>query len=133
MERVATILRFLQLYSHIAHNMVSGATFFEDHSFLGGLYPAYESEYDDVVERMIGLGMTVDLFKVQHKAVEMLDRVSFSNAKQAFQTILDSEKKLASEIETEAKLKPSQGTLQTLGTIAENSEVRQYKLKQRLA
>ena len=41
-----TILRFLQFYTHNAHNLLRGPTFFQDHEFLGELYPAYEVDYD---------------------------------------------------------------------------------------
>mgnify|MGYP001605842147 CR=1 FL=1 len=64
MEEVAKTLRFMQFYAHEAHNLCSGDTFFSDHDHLGGLYSAYEGEYDSVIERMVGLEIKVDIAKV---------------------------------------------------------------------
>jgi len=139
MEKVAIFLRFLQLYSHICHNLVKGCTFFQDHEFFGELYPAYEVEYDNVVERMIGLGKHTDLFSINREASEMLGRVEFQDACQAFKVLLRTEGLLCSEIESTVTPRPMehphgdllQGTIQMLGNIADASEVRQYKMKQR--
>lgn len=131
MTKVAILLRFAQFYAHIAHNLVSGYTFFEDHEFFGTLYKDYESAYDSVVERMIGLGEKVDLFKLQPQACEMLGKVKFTNTKQAIQELLKIEKALVSTVETEIKGK-SQGTIQLLGDIANFSEMRQYKMNQKI-
>jgi len=141
MEKIATYLRFLQLYAHICHNLVSGPTFFADHEFLGELYPAYEGEYDSVVERMIGLGMKPNLFAITKDAAAMLDRVGNKNINEAFKNLLKIEKLLCDVIEKEVTPSPmahphtnmKQGTIQMLGNIADASEVRQYKMNQRIS
>ena len=141
MNKIAILLRLLQFYSHIAHNLSSGETFFQDHEFFGGLYPEYEKAYDSVVERMIGLGEKVDLFKIQSQAVEMLSKIKFTNNKQAIQELLKLEKALVSTIDKFVVPTPmshphstiSQGTSQLAGDLADRSESRQYMMNQRIA
>lgn len=131
MDKIAFILRYLQLYAHQAHNLVKGQTFFQDHDFLGELYPVYEAEYDSVVERSIGLGKPVNIQKVNILAAKELPLDSSLNNMKCFQSILESEKYLCSQIEQSIK-GASQGTIQLLGDIADKSEMRQYKLQQRI-
>lgn len=143
MNKVAQLLRFLQFFSHISHNLSYGEEFFEDHAFFGELYPAYEGEYDSVVERMIGLGQKPDLYSIHSSACEMLSKVKFTNNMQAIRDILRVEKALVEEIEQLILPSPmshphggpkplTQGTVQMLGNIADKSEVRQYKMNQKL-
>ena len=75
MKDLAIHLRYLQLVAHNAHNEVAGPTFFANHEFLGELYPAYETAYDAVVERIIGLGKPVDLCQVQVDAAAKLPKM----------------------------------------------------------
>jgi DNA-binding ferritin-like protein len=121
----------MQLYAHNAHNLVSGRTFFEDHAFLGELYATYEAAYDSVVERMIGLSMEINLAEVQKKAAGMLEKITNPTGDTIFNCVLECERTLCKTIETEVSGK-TQGTIQLLGDIANASEVRQYKLNQRL-
>lgn len=135
MKEIAILLRLLQLYSHNAHNLVKGSLFLQDHDFLGELYPQYESEYDSIIERMIGLGQSVDLVEVQALAVEQLKSLpSMSQEnKESFMLILDMEKSLCSLVEAMiVGMKPSEGTKQLLGDVCNKSEMRQYKLNQRV-
>lgn len=143
MEKVATVLRFLQFYSHLGHNLVKGDTFFEDHDFLGGLYPVYEAAYDSVVERMIGLGLNPNFDNIHKTASDMLAKAAWRDTKQGLAFILTTEKTLTNLIEKEVTPNPmthphggekplTQGTIQLLGDIANASEVRQYKLGQKL-
>ena len=98
MKELAILLRMMQLYSHNAHNNAGGPTFFEDHKFLGKLYPQYEADYDSVVERIIGLyGVAaLDLHKVQEQAILMQDTMPAlqPDNKIYFATILECEHKL---------------------------------------
>jgi DNA-binding ferritin-like protein len=132
MEKLATILRSLQLYSHQAHNLIRGQTFFQDHEFLGEIYPAYETDYDDVVERCIGTGEKIDIKAVNKQAAENLPSDSLLTVDFCFARLLTNEKLLCKQIE-EVTPKVSIGTQQLIGEIANKSEVRQYKLKQRTA
>lgn len=126
---LVTQLRQMQFYAHICHNTLGGETFFQDHSFLGDLYSAYEDAYDAVVERMIGTEEEINLLKIHADAVKNLEEPG--GYKEAFKQILKFEETLCATIEQIAP-KCSQGTMQLLGGFADDSEMRQYKLKQRL-
>lgn len=129
---LVSLLRMLQLYTHNAHNLLGGPTFFQDHEFLGELYPVYESEYDSIVERIIGLGKEIDLISTQQQAVDALKKCSQPKSyKDCYAEILKYEQMLCSMVEKLVK-DSSQGTIQLLGDAANKSEMRQYKIKQRL-
>lgn len=133
MDKIAAHLRTMQLYAHACHNVVSGPHFLDYHDYLGELYPVYEGLYDDVVERIIGLGNPINIAKITADAAKAFQAENF--ALQApdfmFLTILKHEKDLCSLIEKEYKA-GSIGTQQFLGDICDKSEMRQYKLKQLL-
>lgn len=135
MESIAILLNFLQLYSHNAHNLVKGPVFFSDHDFLGELYSEYETDYDDIVERMVGLGMPIKLVGIRLEAVKLLSslpEVEKEN-KDYFKNILSLEKQLCKKIEEFIAGNPvSEGTKQLLGDLCNKSEKRQYKLLQRI-
>jgi DNA-binding ferritin-like protein len=138
MHTLASFFRFLQQFAHVAHHMTFGCTFFEDHEFLGELYGEYEEAFDNVVERMVGLGKltsVADRLKIDAKAADILsktDAEDFTEAEDWFETLYDLEKELCNEIEKLAKGKVSQGTLNLLAQFADDSEKRQYKLGQRI-
>jgi DNA-binding ferritin-like protein len=131
MKKLATHLRCMQLYTHNAHNMCKGDTFYADHETLGELYPVYEAAYDGVVERMIGLGKEIDLASVQKEAADMCSQkgvaTSFSDA---FKNILECEKELCKVLD-EANEGASLGTQNFVQGLADQSEMRQYQLQQR--
>jgi DNA-binding ferritin-like protein len=131
MHNTAIILRALQLYAHNAHNLAKGKTFLQDHEFLGELYPAYESEYDSLIERMIGLGEEPDLNDITTQAATAAAANGFSDNETAFGVLLVTEKELCASIDKEME-GASNGTQNLLQTIADNSEMRQYKLNRRL-
>ena len=138
MHTLASLFRFLQQFAHVAHHMTFGCTFFDDHKFLGKLYGEYEEAFDSVVERMVGLGKiksVADRLKIDAKAAGILaktDASEFTCAEDWFETLLDLEKELCREIEKLASGKVSQGTLNLLAQLADDSEQRQYKLGQRV-
>lgn len=132
LEELATILKGMNFYAHQAHNLVQADTFMQDHSFLSDLYEKYDSDYDDVVERSIGLGQAVDIAKVTKDAADILDSETKMEPSEAIgmllvyeQTLCDSVKEMMSEV--------SPGTQQLIGEIANQSEIRQYKMRQRLS
>lgn len=133
MNELAIYLRMMQFYSHICHNATSGTTFFEDHAFFGELYAAYETAYDDVVERCIGLGVSIDLFKLHQSAVNMLEAHKGIKAdpKSMFKGVLEQENNMLKLIEL-AIPKATEGTKQFLGNLYDQSEMRKYKLGQRV-
>ena len=126
---LAALLRYMQFYAHVAHNMCSGPTFVSDHPFLAELYGAYEEEYDGVIERMIGLGEKINLAEIHKMAAKDLEVPQ--SFEQAFKELMVCEKSLCKACEALAK-DASLGTENMLAGIADKSEMRQYKLKQRL-
>lgn len=126
---IASILRYMQFLGHLGHNLLGGQTFFQDHAFLADLYAAYEAHYDDIVERMIGTGEEIDLVKVQKDAVSGLKDPKSYEA--CFKELLDCEVELCNMIEKLVE-GSSQGAANLLQDLADKSEKRQYKLKQRL-
>lgn len=137
MKELASILRALQLYSHNAHNYVQGPSFFQDHEFLGELYPEYESDYDDMIERIIGLygSDSLDLNIILDMAVSKLRSYPIKADLNSvyFEAILHCEKELCDHVEKLVKVSGvTQGSIQLITEIANKSEIRQYKLKQRI-
>lgn len=134
MSSIATLLRALQFLAHRAHNVIKGPTFFEDHKFFGKLYPDYEAAYDDIIERIIGHGTeTISISKINKTAAEMSSVSPDETKADAFlRIILKGEKDLCALIEKAAP-KATQGTQNLLQGICDNSEKRQYQIKQRLS
>lgn len=133
MENLAIILRSLQLAAHSYHNLIKGESFFADHSFLGDLYGAYESAYDSVIERMIGTkGLhPAELLDIQKKAVDLLKTVApIDVPKNIFETLLEGEKRICFHC---AQINGSLGTMNLVAQLADDSEVRIYKMQQRLS
>lgn len=132
LNKLASDFRFLQFYAHNAHNLIKGSTFFQDHGFLGELYPIYEGIYDGIIERMIGLGEKVDLIEINEVAFNTMKKSGTSdNPSKIFGDLLQGEKYVCREIE-KMLADYSEGTRQMLGNICDQSEMRQYKLKQRI-
>jgi DNA-binding ferritin-like protein len=131
MENIAIILRFLQLYAHQAHNLAKGQTFFSDHEFFNKLYHEYEEEYDSIVERCLGLGISCDIRKVNNAAAKNLPDDNSLQTEKCLAEILKQEKNLCAQIEG-FYLNMSVGSQQLIGSIADNSEKRQYFIKRRL-
>jgi DNA-binding ferritin-like protein len=135
MNELAVSFRTLQFFAHNCHNLAKMVAFFADHDYLGDLYSKYESEYDSIVERMIGKNMPIDLVETQSQAADRLKMLPavFKDNGEMFGTILSLEKELCQKIEQFlAKNKVSQGILQLLGEQVNQSEMRQYKLQQRI-
>lgn len=135
MEELAIMFRFAQLYTHNTHNLVARVPFFQDHEFLGELYPTYESDYDDIIERMIGKGTTPDLVQIQIIAADHLKQYpsTMKENSDCFNTLLMIEKSLCSHMETLIKQGAlSQGTINLLADKCDKSEMRQYKIGQRI-
>jgi DNA-binding ferritin-like protein len=131
-------LRAMQLFTHHAHNLVSRAVFFQDHDFFGEVYPQLESDYDSVIERVIGLqgeGQLAlqQLLQAVVAKIASAPSVGVKENKVFFEYLLQQEQELCKLIEEICKMPGvSQGTIQTIATIGEKSEIRQYKIKQRV-
>jgi DNA-binding ferritin-like protein len=135
MKELAIFLRMMQLYTHNAHNLVEKSLFFQDHDHLGGLYSTYEDAYDGVIERIIGLAdsSVINLVEIQVAATTLLKSLPAKEVENSayFQKINEMEIKLRAHI---AQIYPqsSIGTQQMIGDLADKSEQRSYKLKQRV-
>lgn len=135
MLELAIHLKLMHIYSHAAHNSISGPTFLSDHDFFGELYEKREEEYDAVVERYIGLYNTINFKQIETEALNKFHsmQLDFKSGVNYFQQQLMLEKQLCDIIEQYATSgKYSQGTIQMIGNIADQSEMYQYKIKQRI-
>lgn len=132
-------LRFMQLFAHAAHNLVSGPTFAPDHDFFGAAYEQHEADFDSTVERVIGkYGEShIDFAQLTSDAAAKLASIKPSSRQSNddfFKVQLENEEKLCSMVDQLCQSKNlSEGIRQMLGNMADLSEVRQYKIKQRLA
>lgn len=131
LKNLAIVLRAAQLYSHAAHNLISGESFFADHSFAGDVYGAMESAYDSVVERAIGTGEKLDLLAMNVSAAKLVADCKTGTVSDIFEQLLENESSLRREIES-AHDGASAGTINMLDQLSDDSEVRTYKIKQRL-
>lgn len=135
MNELAILLKALNIYGHVAHFLCSRIVFMQDHVFLGEIYEAAEDDYDSVVERCIGLGIKVDIQDINVKAAAKAASIKVGDDNSAkLASVLSLEQEIVAMIEKLRKSGTlSLGTETLLGDIASGSEIRQYKLKQRLA
>lgn len=132
MKELAITARAAQLIAHQMHNEVTGCSFFSDHEFLGELYGTYEGIYDDVIERMIGLGITPNISEINRSAMaEYLQYdITEMDCCDMFETLLGVEENIRKWAEAADKT-ATYGSRNFLQGIADDSEKRVYKLKQR--
>jgi len=130
-KELAIVLRSAQFYAHHAHNIAKGATFFEDHEFFGELYSAYEEAYDGVIERMIGLDQNPSIDEIGMQAMKMASGHKSSANRDCFEYLLEFEQTIV-EMCKRFNGSASLGTQNMLQGLADHSEMRQYKIKQRL-
>jgi DNA-binding ferritin-like protein len=121
----------MQFLYHNFHNLASGPSFFSDHAFFGDSYSAIESNYDSVIEIVIGDGNIPDLKLLHFNAVKIMAELNSED--NFFNSGLVAEKTLQSLIESISKENIDQGTTNLIGAIAESSKTRTYKIKQRIA
>lgn len=134
MDQLATLFRAAQFYAHAAHNFAKGATFYQDHEELGELYGAYEEAYDSVVERMIATGEPFSVQQILTNAAAEANRYpdpSTFSQQTSFQTLFSLEQKIRLAIETVIAAQ-TLGTQNLLQDLADQSEMRSYKIGQRL-
>ena len=130
-------LRAMNLFSHSAHNLVDGINFFSDHAFFGDAYSAHDSAYDDVAERTIGT-LGEDSLRLENIAagaaikLKGCPSVGVKENSAFYQYLLQMEQNLCIMIQATIQAGASEGTKQMLGNICDTSEMRQYKIKQRL-
>jgi DNA-binding ferritin-like protein len=131
-------LRAMQMYTQQAHNLCGRVPFFQDHEFFSETYEQLESDYDSVFERTVGLygeQSSLELSNlVSLVSSKLKDKSTIGQKENSiyFSTLLEMEKELCVLIEKKVTSKASEGTKQLIGEIANKSEMRQYKIKQRL-
>lgn len=139
--------RALNLIYHHMHNVASGHSFFADHAELALMYAAVDADYDSVAERRIGLGNAFsasDAANVVAEAAELLkalpeaetitiatQEISTPSINAMFSFAMQLESEYVRELKS-AESGMSAGTINMLQGLADLSEVRQYKIGQRL-
>lgn len=137
MKELICLLRAMQLYAHSCHNLVKGQGFHSDHAFFGDVYSDIEGDFDSVVERSIGLygdahmNLQECLSSVMSKLADAPSVGAESN-KVYYEHQLKMEDKLTGLIKQIIAAGVSPGTEQLIGNIADKSEMRKYKIKQRI-
>lgn len=137
MKELLVLLRAMQIYSHSAHHLCKGTSFFSDHEFFGDTYSALESDYDDVAERIIGLYGEQPL-QLQPLLVAVTQKltdapsIGVQDNKEFFIHQLKMEESLCGLIKKIIDAGVTPGTDQLIGEICNKSESRQYKIKERL-
>jgi DNA-binding ferritin-like protein len=130
-------LRALQLATQHFHNLCKGSTFHEDHAFFGDLYEKLESDYDSVIERIIGTEGESSL-EIQQlisnvsKAMAGAPSIGKSNL-EFYIYSYDKLEKIKAKLSALCKQSgTSEGTKQLLGGIADEYEVICYKMQRRM-
>jgi DNA-binding ferritin-like protein len=138
MLELAVLLKCLNMYSHKAHHVVARAVFLQDHEFLAEIYSKADSDYDNVIERFIGLNSTeaLDEQSVLSQAVQKCGTYPLKGVKENKDLLVSCLKQIQEingKIEVLCKASgTTQGTIQMIGDIADKNEVLIYKLKQRV-
>ena len=138
MLELAILFRAAQLFTHSAHNLCARIVFHQDHAFFADSYSAYEDAYDSIIERIIGLygEDSVELNRIMSEVALKLKNCPSTGVKENkvfYEQQLKFEQEICQLVESICKNpKASQGVIQTIGTLGEQSEIRQYKIKQRI-
>jgi DNA-binding ferritin-like protein len=134
MDKLAVLLKCENLVAHNFHNLAQGMAFFADHKAFEKIYEELEEDYDAVIERDIGLGEEgFDITKITREAGEKAasyDPADMRNDEMCA-VLLGMERQIQAECE---RLNPDAtlGTQNLLQGIADRSEMRVYKLRQRI-
>ncbi len=135
MKDLIALSRAMKLYYHHLHNIANGACFSSDHSMMSGFYKELDNSYDSLVERFIGLGNKMDkseLVSFINESVGVLEEIPEGDDMIVhFNHALSLEDSLRAELKS-AKEGASCGTENLLEGLADQSEVRAFKLNQRV-
>lgn len=137
MKELLYLLRGMSIYAQSAHHLVKGTPFHSDHAFFGDVYGALVDAYDGVAERIVGLYgeeplkldmvMSMAMSKIADApSIGVMDNKVFYE----YQERLESRMRdlIAKIIATGV----SPGVEQLIGEFANQSEIRSYKIKQRM-
>ena len=137
MRDILVLLRAMHLYSQTAHHLVARSPFHSDHAFFGEVYEAMSDAYDGVAERIIGL-LGEEALKPQTLLLEVNEKLKMSPSievkenKVFYEFHLVLEKELCQKITITIQAGVTPGVEQLIGELANQSEIRQYKIKQRI-
>ena len=137
MRDILVLLRAMHLYSQTAHHLVARSPFHSDHAFFGEVYEAMSDAYDGVAERIIGL-LGEETLKPQTLLLEVNEKLKMSPSigvkenKVFYEFQLALEKELCQKITITIQAGATPGVEQLIGELANQSEIRQYKIKQRI-
>jgi len=128
---LAKIYRIINLYSHHAHNMTKGQSFFEDHAFFGELYDIADGFYDDVIERYVGTtDSSVNLVTILTDSLEVIGKLDDNYLRNCL-VLLEEAVKEVEMIGKDTKI--SIGTQNLIQGHADKIETLIYKIKRRMA
>jgi hypothetical protein len=131
LEMLAVQFRSAQLYTHNAHHLTKGPTFFADHEFLGELYESYTEAYDQLIEIILSDSVKLNLVNIQTASASKLSEIQGENY---FNTLIDLELAVQSKVELlAAEAGISQGVLNLIAGFAQDSKSRVYKLRARVS
>jgi DNA-binding ferritin-like protein len=131
LEMLAVQFRSAQLYTHNAHHLTKGPTFFADHEFLGELYESYTEAYDQLIEIILSDSVKLNLVNVQTASASKLSEIQGENY---FNTLIELELAVQSKVELlAAETGISQGVLNLIAGFAQDSKSRVYKLRARVS
>jgi DNA-binding ferritin-like protein len=137
MKELLYLLRAMNIYSQSAHHLVKGTPFHSDHAFFGDTYDALIGAYDSVAERIVGLYgeeplkldvvMSMAMNKIADApSIGVMDNKVFYEYQERLESRL---RDLVAKIIATGV---SPGVEQLIGEIANQSEIRSYKIKQRM-
>ena len=137
MIQIIAYIRAMQIATQHFHNLCARTPFHSDHEFFSGVYESLQSDYDSVIERHIGIkgeeGLELkSLMTIVMKNLEGVPSVGVKENSVFYNHLLKCEQQLCMIISETIKQGVTPGTEQLLGDICNASEVRQYKIKQRI-
>lgn len=136
-KELLAYIRAMQIFSQSAHHLVGRTPFHSDHEFFGEVYTELSSNYDAVAERIVGLfgEEQLELNSLMALVAQHLQGKPSTGVKensQFYSSQLQCEQYLQNLIKQLQVAGVSPGTENLLQGIGEQSEIRTYKIKQRL-
>lgn len=134
MHSLPPLYRAVYLYAVRAHHLASGPSFFSDHAQFATFYEAYETGYDQIVERMLGRGEKMNIAAdTARSSVLFGDACKAGETPQVFFEQLDKmEKELCKALRNSMREEGvTEGTKNLLQGLCDQSEGRQYLIGRR--
>lgn len=137
MKELAIIFKSMNLYARAAHHLAARTPFHSDHAFFAEIYEAADDAFDGIVERMIGLmgEESVGYPGILSQSVANVSKLPYTGVKENtvfYQVLLDMEKKVCEKANEIIQSGVTPGVEQLVGELCNQSEMRQYKIKQRM-